>query len=214
MSTLTLGEAVIMMYNYLQHVNLSYWLMIVGGTFVVLTLIDYVCRMAGFKITPTFLLDKATFYSRKIFQYLGEFTAVISSFYIKLKLHELFASAINIIVATFSFCLSPFYFFYGYIKKSLTYVGSNSILIYIGSATIVCFTACGLIYYFWNEITFTIIYELVISYQMYLSIAGCLIMASPFVYGFINDKQNPASSRTSSGTSSGTSSRTRNYSYN
>ena len=107
--------------------------------------------------------------------------------------------------------MSPFWFFYGYIKKSLTYAAQNVVLVYAGSALIVGSIAYGLIYFFWNEVSFNVLMNLYQSYQYQLICAVLAIVISPLVYFGINEYQKTTqttgtndsnSTPTNSGTSS------------
>ena len=103
--------------------------------FIVLVITEHVCHVSGFETKPSLVLNLVVKYSQDLFEYLGRIAALISSFYVKLRLEELLVSAWAITKELLNLCASPFYFVYGYFDASILY--NNPILIYGGSATIV-----------------------------------------------------------------------------
>lgn len=126
---------------------------ILGGLFLLATFAEYIGRVWEFPFKLTDGLDVIIFYLRKFFKKVGEVFAQISSFYIRLRLQELFLSAWAVWVRCGRLLSSPTYAIFGYLQASFTY--AYPILVYGGTATIVAGLGSILLYY-----TYETVYEL------------------------------------------------------
>lgn len=124
---------------------------IIGYTLLALWIWEYIgIRVrkqlnCGF-LSPTTIINLLTHYAKICFNHIGRLIALISSFYVYLRLEDFFYAGWDLLRSTWNLLLSGFEMMHGYFATSLTF--KRSYLIYIGTSTIGAAIIVGIYYWF------------------------------------------------------------------
>lgn len=103
---------------------------------------EHVCRKHKSQIRPSTALNFLAEQSQLLFTNIGKGFAWISSFLVQNDIQEICITVWDLIRPIGELVISPFYLFYGYGMKAVSYVGKQE-LIYLGSVIIIGMLAFG-----------------------------------------------------------------------
>jgi hypothetical protein len=106
---------------------------------------EHIGRKRQTKIRPSVGLTIVAQKSQNAFQYLGEKSALISSYLTQIDLKDIGVTLCDISKPTFDLITSPFYIIYGYVKIANSYA-NKTWLVYIGSGLLVVLLPTGCYY--------------------------------------------------------------------
>lgn len=102
-------------------------------------------------LSPTTIIDYVAHYTKLCFNQLGRWLALISSFYVYLRLEDFFYAGWDLLRSMWNLVLSGFEVVRGYFTTSLTF--KRSYLVYIGTMTLIAAIIAGI--YYWFELDYT-----------------------------------------------------------